>query len=272
MRTRKNVLLLPFVLFVMVPALLGLSGCNFFGKKKDEIVQTNPGELASGVSIVGSWTISVAGTASSTANPPIFKPAVAMTQTLTFDPTNTVRWEVRDLFANGSGCTGYGQYRINANDVIVYIQTVSASGCNFPYSFRMASVNITKTALFYTDPDTQGHFAFFASRPQELAPIGVWNFAGAGANASGDGGIDYLLLDAQGYFLVQSTYSGQHYLLEGYYSTAVSGLRLYFFNGDPSHISGDPMSFAQFVTDGHTLELNNLDANGQVVTYTGTKL
>lgn len=244
------------------------AGCNFFGKLEDEQVPTEIGKLASGASFLGSWTTNAADTS------PDGHPSYAVTETYTFDPTGSVRVELRDVLGSGITCTGFGQYRQNnGSDVTIYLQAAEPPTCAFAAQIRLTQLSVSGQVLSFKDPLSGYTFKLLKTRDVPIAaPIGVWDFDGAGADINGDNGIDYLFLDPKGYFLIQTTYEGEQYLLIGYYKITGNSLALYFFsNGDPAQLAGDPLVYKQFITDGVTLELIEETPAGDVLS-SGTRL
>jgi hypothetical protein len=236
------------------------AGCNFFGTKADPGPQT-PGVLSNGTSVLGTWTASFSDTSSSD------KPTYAMTTTYTLQANGGAQVEIRNQKSGGVTCLGYGQHREVGGDVQIYIQ--SSNGCGFQNEFVLGGVQVLSKSIQYTDPISGYTQYMFAENDQVGAPVGVWQFNGAGG-ASGDGGIDYLFFDQHGYFIMQTTSSGAQYLLLGTYTIASGVLTLQFFQGgDPTQTSGS-MVFPQYVTDGQNLQLT--DQASSAVVYTGTKL
>lgn len=258
MRTQKAGMAWSFTLLLILSLLS--SGCNFFGKKVDNTVTTVPGELPDGTSIVGTWSMS-----SSTLDPKTTTPASAATTTVIFDPSGAGRLEVRDQKSGGIVCTAFGQYRLVGDDnFILYVQSTSPAGaCPFPAQINFSSIKVAKDYLDYVDPSTKSPYRLFKDRAQELAPVGVWDFAGSG-------GLDYLFLDQHGYFLLQASMSGDVYLLEGFYTVANGAITLSFIqDGDPGKVAGTEY-FDQFVTNGANLVFDITSTSG-TTTLTGTK-
>lgn len=258
------------VLFILAAVVIASAsaGCTFFGKLEDEPVPTQLGKLASGASFVGSWTTNAADKNAAG------KPTYAITETYTFDPNGSARIELRDVLGNGMVCTGFGQYRQhNGSDVTIYLQAAEPPSCAFAAQIRFTQLNVAGQVLSFKDPQSGHTFKLLKTRNVAItAPIGVWNFNKAGADANGDNGIDYLFLDPKGYFLIQTTYQAAQYLLDGYYEIAGNSLSLYFFsNGDPAQVTGSPIVYKQFITDGTRLELVEETPRGNV-TIIGTRL
>ncbi len=255
------------VRFLCITILFSFFGCSFFGKKKDDNPNTNPGQLADGSYIVGSWAVSYASTSAER------NPGSAFTFVYSFDPINSAKVEVRDAHKGGIVCTGYGQYRIVQKDVLIYIQSVSSSVCGFESPMHWGSVQVLSKSLKANDKNGQA-MTFFSAKSAESAVVGLWDFKSALSDEAGNGGIDFIFFDHQGYFLIQTTISGAQYLLVGFYEiTSESILKLSFFiNMDPSQVDGEPLEFSQFVTDGKVLQLVTKDAEGNPLILSGERL
>jgi hypothetical protein len=192
-----------------------------------------------------------------------------MTTTYVFQSNGGVQVELRSQLHGGVTCTGYGQHREVGGDVQIYIQGTSSAGCALQPTFTLSNVQVLSKSIQYTDPISGYTQYMFADNAQTGAPVGVWDFKGAGG-VSGENGIDYLFFDQHGYFIMQTTSGGGQYLLEGFYTIANGALAMEFFDGkDPSKPSGS-MSFPQYVTDGQNLQL--VDQASSAIVYTGTKL
>lgn len=258
---------LPLAL-VAVTLILNATGCNFFGKLEDAAVPTAIGELGDGSSFVGSWTISSASTSAEG------EPTYAVTETYTFDPNGSARIELRDVLSEGITCTGYGQFRQTGSaEVTVYLQSVEPANCAFSAQLKFSDVRVSGSTFKFKDPLSGYEFSLLKARtPSTFAPIGVWDFNSAGADESGEGGIDYIFFDPRGYFLLQTTSDGEQFLLIGYYTISNGSLSLSFFSGmDPAQVSGSPLVYKQFVTDGSSLQLVEETEQGDFV-YTGSRL
>ncbi|MEW6055884.1 MAG: hypothetical protein AB1540_04645 [Bdellovibrionota bacterium] len=250
-----------FFLILTLLLILFSTGCNFFGKEDNDGGNPPVGQLSDGKSIIGSWT------ASSASVDVDGNPEFAITNTYTFDPAGGARIDVTDGKSATTICTGYGQYRNpNGNDVIIYVQGATPSNCGFNSQIHLSQVEVFEKTIRFKDPESQETYAYFKVQPQPRAPVGVWDFDGAG-------GIDYLFLDKDGYFLIQSTDpdTSEMFLYVGIYSIIGAELRLGFFmNMDPSQLHGYWV-FSQFVTDGQVLELLEDTEDGQFA-YTGIRL
>ncbi len=241
-------------LAMAVTALVTLttSGCNFFGKVVPDPTPA-VGQLNDGTSFVGSWSTSFSDV--STSNVPDF----ATTTTFNLDGNGGLQVTTRDMLSGGATCVGSGQYRlIGENNLILYIQSVLPTTCVMTSQIQLSSVQVSTGYLSYIDPNSGNAYHLFSDRAQHIAPVGVWDFAGAG-------GIDYLFLDVHGYFVMQTTIGGQQYLLQGYYNIVGGGLSLYYFNnGDPTKVIGSTI-FDSFVTNGQVLELTQTTTSGNIV-------
>jgi hypothetical protein len=239
------------------------AGCQFFGTKTDPGPQA-PGALTNGASVLGTWSASFSDTSSADT------PHYAMTTTYMLQGNGSAQVEIRSQLNGGLICTGYGQHREVGGDVQIYIQSASPSGCGFQNEFTLGNVQVLSKSIKYTDPISGYAQYMFADNAQTGAPVGVWNFGGAGGTGGGQNGIDYLFLDQHGYFIMQTTSSGAQYLLMGLYTVASGALTLEFFQGtDPTQISSR-LSFPEYVTDGQHLALT--DQSSSAVIYPGTKL
>lgn len=246
--------------FCLLAAVLAFtfSGCKFFGKQEEITEYVPPGELGNGTSVVGSWSTSFSSLSATS------EPTTAMTMTYAFAPNGTVRIEAREATGGGQTCVGFGQYRaIGQNNLIVYLQAAQPSNCAFPAQFEMTEVEVSSLALKYRDPASGSEVKLLPDRAQTLAPVGVWKFAG-------DGGIDYLFFDHHGYFLMQTTISGQMYLVEGFYAISGGELTLSYMDGDPGKVLGTEY-FSQYITNGTQLQLDQTSTAG-TASYVGTKL
>lgn len=254
--------------FALAAFTIALSGCNFFGKK-DPADPLPPGQLADGASIVGTWTMDAANT-SATNNP-----SVAYNTTYVFDAAGNAEVIVQDMHVSGAKCTAFGIYReIAANNFMIFVQGVVPSSCGFAAQITLSDVKVKKRSFSYKDGFSEYPVTVFASQPQNPVVVGLWDFRSAGGDASGEGGIDYLLLDPHGYFLLQSTDAEGQFLLVGYYVVSNGSLSLVFFNNmDPTQVTTLPMMFSQFASDGTTLQLNaGVDSNGKPIYFSGRRL
>lgn len=256
-----------FLIVLCLAALAGASsGCNFFGKKKDEAPLTLAGQLSNGATVIGTWSMSYASP-TTTRNP-----SNAFTETYSFDPLGSAQIDLRDPHNGGIHCTGYGQYRTSDRDVFVYVQAVSSAMCPLSAVIHLASVQVTDSSLRYVDPESGSSLVLFRDRSQQLAPAGLWDFHAAGADDQGNGGIDWIFLDVHGYFLMQTTLEGEPFLLIGRYDVAAGAIQFTFIlNMDPASLDPNALVFSQFATDGQVLQLSFTDAEGTII-YQGDRL
>lgn len=238
------------------------AGCDFFGKKTDEQGYQAPGTLSSGQSIIGSYSFTSSSVAENR------DPATATTITYSFDPNGSARVELRDPHYGGTECTGYGQFRTTGTEVFIYIQAISSGHCNFGSPIHLSNVEVKSQSIQYTDPADQQRYTLFLKRYLPItAPVGIWDF-------KGEGGIDYLLFDQNGYFIMQYTEEKETYLLLGYYKILGARMELYLFsNMDPSQATA-PIVFTNFITDGIRLQLidNAEEDEEKELVYEGTRL
>lgn len=245
-----------------------MSGCNFFGKQKAESNNTPIGELADGSSIIGNWSYSTANTSVDR------NPSLAYTTTYRFDPTGSVEVKLKDLHYGGIVCTAIGQYRrTSSQDITIYIQATTSGMCGFNSLMYLNNIQVSGSRLQFYDPIAKANYVYFSDRTQISPPTGVWDFKAAGADGAGEGGIDFLILDEQGYFIMQTTLSGSPYLLIGFYKVVGNSLGLYFFeNSDPNNLTGSPIIFSEFITNGIQLQLTETASDGSHTTYLGDRL
>lgn len=231
--------------------LLGASGCQFFGKQTPAAASA-PGQLTDGTSFVGSWSTSYSDISTSDV------PTVAATTTFTLDGSGGLQVTTRNQLGAGGTCVGSGQYRlVGQNNLVLYVQAVQPTTCVMTSQMQLSNVQVASGYLSYTDPTNNGIYHLFADHAQPIAPVGVWKFGGAA-------GIDYLFLDAHGYFILQTTIGSDQYLLQGYYNVIGGGISLFYFNnGDPTQVIGSSI-FSSFVTNGQTLELVQTTSTGDV--------
>ena len=254
---------------VLAVVLAMTSGCNFFGKQVDDEVVRAPGQLADGVSMVGTWTMSGTNTSET------YNPTYAVTTSYIFDPNGTMRIEIRDMHSAGISCVAYGQYRnLGDREVVIYLQN-STGVCGFSAQMRFSNVQVTgdlMQVLDLTGGAPGSNYVYFKSHPQEAAPVGLWNFGGSG-------GVDFILFDAHGYFILQTTDQAGPFLMLGAYSVGsgadIGKLSLRFFSKmDPASSAGNPLVFSQYVTDGRDLQLveTNINDPEKPFVYTGHRL
>lgn len=257
----RTLLIITFITFA--------SGCDFFGKKTEDVTTQAVGQLSNGSSILGTWTFNYASTATTR------NPSIAYNETYIFDPAGSVRLTLKDLHKNGLECIGYGQYRIIGQDVFVYIQAVNDSvRCAFAAVIQMTKVKITNSTLTFYEPSVAADFTYFSIQLSNTGiPTGLWDFHGAGADAKGDGGIDWILFDDKGFFVLQTEFDKELYLLIGTYAIGTDGsLTMHFFTDDPDAPTGDPMIYKQMLTDGLSLSLIYDNGNGATASYLGSIL
>ena len=239
---------------------VALSGCNFFGKQKETAPVLAPGELPSGESIVGTWSRSSASL-SATSNP-----TSATTMTYSFDPTGGVRIDVRDQKSGGQICSAFGEFRVvGDNNAVIYVQAVSSTSCGFGQQMSLTDIRISSTSISYTEGSSHQTVKLYVDHaPRSQGLVGLWQFGGAG-------GIDYVLFDQHGYFVMQVNDQGDQVQLEGYYAVVDSALGLYFFSGEPTNVTGTVV-FSQFITNGSALILDELYEDGTTSTFAGARL
>ncbi|HRK01982.1 MAG TPA: hypothetical protein PLH57_04905 [Oligoflexia bacterium] len=247
------------VICALFCAIVPLAGCTFFGKQVDENANLAVGQISGGQSILGSWTFSFAQ-ATATNNP-----SDAQNITYSFEPNSVLRVEVRNPHYSGFLCTGYGQYRIAGRDVFAYVQAESPQGCGFSSFTHLGAAEVGSQRIVFTSPDGAKAYYFKTRFVPTVSPVGLWDF-------QGDGGFDWIYFDHNGYFILQTTYESEMYLMVGYFSVAQNGVTLVFFdNLDPASVSTAPIIFDQFMTDGFTLDLIEQTDAGPV-TYHGIRL
>jgi len=258
------------IAFTLLLALTA-SGCQFFGKQEEEVLNLIPGQLANGKSIVGTWSTSFLYISSDGA---AADSSYAITETFTFDANGHAKIHIVDARDGGIDCNGSGQYQnVGSNNIVVYFQSVDDSNCPVAASIVMTNIEVSGKKLSFKNKDSGHVYNYVAVRAQRFAPVGVWDFDGASGDQNGEGGIDYLYLDANGYFVLQTHFDGEDYGFSGYYTVSGSSITLTFYrNGDPSDLTGVVMSYDQFVTNGTHLILSTTDENDQVVDYTGARL
>lgn len=257
-----------FAIFVssMLSALF--SGCDFFGKQVPITDTQQPGTLADGTSIVGSWS------ASFSSESDIGQPTDALTETYSFDPNGAARVEVRDNLSGGGTCVAFGQYRVvGAQDVVIFVQAAVPSSCPFDAQIRLSAVKVESVVLRFTDPKTQNRYAYFIEHAQQNAPVGVWDFDGAGA-INGEKGYEYVFIDPHGYFRIQTTINGAHAFWDGFYSIEPSSGTIYFNVFDDANAPKVDHTdvYSQFITDGNALQLITSDPSNKTVIRQGRRL
>lgn len=251
-----------FYVFALLTLLALTSGCNFFGRQKDEAVMPVVGMLSNGDSVLGTWSLSSAS--------PITggNPDDAYTESYTFDPTGNAQIRLRDPHKSGYDCVAYGEYRVVAQSVTIYVRGLSSNNCPFGSQLTLYNIRIGNGGAYLRASDSTGaaDYRFLAQRSPINALIGLWSFGGAG-------GFDFVWFDEYGYFLMQVSEAGQQYLLMGYYDALVSGaLQMQFFTDFSfDHVSNTPLVFSSYLTDGTNLQLTFTDANGEE-DYVGTRL
>ncbi len=241
---------------LILTALLLLTSCDFFGKKEEETNDLTPSQFASGVSVEGVFTSFAAFPGNLATDDPLQVAGV----TYHFEPNGNSKIEVEDYNAMLTSCTAYGQYRVIGNsDIFIYTQAITG-GCSFGSPFHMSQVKRKSQKIEYLqDGSTNTFHLWQARRVNGAAPVGIWNFGG-------EGGIEYLLFDKHGYFLLQVSNNGTPNLLPGYYWIDGNRLALQFFrNMDPEQIVDDPIVFSRFITDGQYLNLVDTSSSGEVV-------
>lgn len=243
-------------------AISHISACDFFGRKKEEDTPRPVGILGDGKSIIGTYSYSAANTSADR------NPKIAQTAVYSFDPNSGARIEVTDPHLGSIKCSAFGQYRIQGErEVFIYIQAVQPENCGFAPVVHLADVEVLAQSLKYTEPSNGQRYSMFANRAPVQAPTGLWDFRGTG-------GIDYLFLDTQGYFILQSTdtETEEKFLLLGFYTVSQGSLSLTFFsNMDPTQVSGSPIVFSSFATDGDILQLLQKSSTGDLL-YNGYRL
>lgn len=241
---------------VFLTLVAGASGCTFFGRQDAPTSTPAPGQLPDGTSVVGVWSTTTMDVSTSDT------PDVATTTTFTFNPDGSAQIETQDLHQNGSSCVVFGQYRVTgSNNVTVYGQV---GDCDLPPQYDLLNVQVLGGYLSYVDSTTNDTFFLLGDNTQDSAPVGLWQF-------NGDLGIDDILFDPHGYFLLQTTDAGVQEILEGYYVVDSGTITLNFFDGtDPSQIV-DSLEFTSFTNNGAQLMLEESATSG-TSSATGTRL
>jgi hypothetical protein len=252
-----------FLILFLLPAI---QACDFFGRKNSQnLNNTSQTTLASGQSVLGAWTTLYVSADNDNRNP-----QVAIVETFEFDQTQTAKITLSDLHKNGISCFALGSYRISQNDVIIYVQ--SQSGCNFSNVIQLNNVVIDKLKLSYFDSQNYQREYFKAKYQNSNALVGVWDFHNQGADEKGEGGFENIIFEPHGYFTVQTKIQGNSQVYLGTYVLTVDGgVLLNFFSTDPQ-TPYLQMSVHSYLTNGITLNLNFLESDNSITTYTGDRL
>lgn len=244
------------------------TGCNFFGTKKDTATAQSNGSLANGVTILGTWTVSYAST-NATNNP-----TDLYTESFSFDSTSSFRLEMKDPHQGGITCIAVGVYKIINNDLMLFVNSINNSMCGFSAQYHFGNIFSDDYVLKMTDLDSNIETTYFRSmNPSTQSLYGIWNFHSQGSDQNGDGGIDWIFFDSSGYFLLQTKFSGQMYIMQGFFSiNSSNAVTMVFFTDRPDVPDNSAMMFDQYVTSGTQLALSYSNGNGGFGSYTGDRL
>ncbi len=264
----KQFIIKSILKIVLISTVSFSLGCNFFGSKKDETTAQPVGSLSSGISILGVWTTSYA---SESANR---NPGDLYTATYTFDTQLSFKISLKDPHQGGIECIAMGSYKIINNDILMFVSGINNSMCGFTSQYHFINISADKFVMKMTEMSSNSEMTLFQSlNPQSLNLVGVWDFHSQGADQNGDGGIDWIYFDSNGYFLVQTKYSGVYYIMKGFYSISdTNAVTMAFFTERPDYPEQSGMYFDQFITSGNQLALSFDDGNGGFTSYTGDRL
>ena len=239
--------------------LVSLNGCNFFGKQEDPLDNAKTGQLSTGVSVLGTWSTLVTST-SATRNPNL-----SLSYTYIFTAASTFQVKIKELHNNGTTCMVYGAYRISGDVLQLFVQTATGSGCYIASTMKWKDIRISSDLFQYFDMDLSQNLTLYKSNTStKPVLVGLWDF-----NKSA--GIDYILFDENGYFILQAQDSGSPFLVWGsYYMPSSGGLYLQFRSASTAEILSE-WPFNSFITDGTQLQLTEV-LNGSNVNYLGIKL